>query len=406
MPELADRKLDDWLQSYLEYTADQQAPEKLHFWTALSLISASLKRQVWCTRVRYKLYPNIYVVFVALSGRIRKSTAIDFGISILKDAVKDIKIIQDATTPEGLVKYANRVSTIGTGASKFQMDSHIMVYADELATLFSYDRIRASRMSILLTKTYNCQDKYDHTTAKDDTITIQNPYFSLLAATDPSNLKVLPEDAIGGLLGRLMFISASERRKGTPRWADEDQGHRELRNNLVYDLHTISKMYGELEILPDAREMFNNWYDTIEEMEVSDRRESAFYERCHDTAVKVAMLHSVAKNNTMTVTLESMAVGIKLIEQQIPELKANLAWTGSSQFEVHRNKFIDLLVRHGAQGEKKKLLKDMAMNHDEFDVFLQTMVNDGTINPPITAGNKTIIRMTADAYETLRPKAT
>lgn len=401
---LPERLLADWIASYLEYTSDQQAPERLHFWTGLSLISAALKRQVWCNRVRYKLYPNIYVVFVALSGRIRKSTAIDFGISILKDAVKDIKIIQDATTPEGLIKYANRIATVGVGSQKFQMDSHLMVYADELASLFSYDRTRASRMSILLTKTYNCQDKYDHTTARDDTITILNPYFTILAATDPANLKVLPEDAIGGLLGRMMFISATERRKNTPRWAEEDDAHIELRNKLVYDLHTISMLGGELKILSDAREYFDRWYDKIEVMEMSDRREGAFYERCHDTAIKVAMLHAVAKSNEPTLTLESMIIGIKLIEQQIPELKANLSWTGANVFEQHRSKFIDILLRGGGMAELKYCLHQMGMNTTDFDLFIMTLIRDGTIEPQKVIKNRVIIKMTVEAYESYRAK--
>lgn len=141
------RKLGDWLESYLVYTEKQESPEKLHFWIGLSALSAALKRQVWMNRGYYKLYPNTYVLLVAESAMLRKSTAMDIGIKLVRDAVPDIHYISGSMTPEGLMKHMNRIK-VGTGENGkpiVRYDSHILIHADELAELFGFDRQRASR---------------------------------------------------------------------------------------------------------------------------------------------------------------------------------------------------------------------------------------------------------------------
>ena len=65
MGEPQQRQLDDWLDSYLDFTTGNESPEKLHLWTALALLSAAVKRQIWMDRGFYKLYTNIYVLMVA-----------------------------------------------------------------------------------------------------------------------------------------------------------------------------------------------------------------------------------------------------------------------------------------------------------------------------------------------------
>src|SRR5262245_31687639 len=101
---MTERRLSDWLDAYLEYTANQEPTDKLNFWVGVSMISAALKRQVWMKRIRYKLYPNIYVLIVADSGKARKSIAMDTGVKLLQSAVPDIFYISGSMTPEGLIK--------------------------------------------------------------------------------------------------------------------------------------------------------------------------------------------------------------------------------------------------------------------------------------------------------------
>src|SRR6267142_316807 len=307
------RQLGDWLHSYLDYTEDSESPEKFHLWVGLSLLSAAVKRQVFVTRVKYKLYPNIYVLLVAESGMARKSAAMDIGLPILKEAVLDCPVIADATTPEGLVKFIHRNSLISTRSGKINLDGFVMVHADELATLFSHDKIRAAKMGTLLTRCYMCPERYDHTTARDDTMSIKKPYITLLGATDPLNLKVIPEDiAIGGLLGRLIMVVSGSRRRGRPTWSDDDPKSNDLRKALINDLNIISQGMGEMTKTPAAMALYDQCYEGLVDREHAeqDRRIKGFFSRCHDTAVKVAMLISLSRSNDLILSESHMAGGI------------------------------------------------------------------------------------------------
>ena len=72
--------------SYLAYIAPaSEAPLVFHTWSAIAVVAASLKRNVFVGRGTYKLYPNLYTVLVGRPG-IGKGSAMHPAESILKDA--------------------------------------------------------------------------------------------------------------------------------------------------------------------------------------------------------------------------------------------------------------------------------------------------------------------------------
>ena len=62
------RKLDDWLTSFMDYTASMSAPKLFRQWTGLSMLSAALERKVWIETELGHLYPNLYVFLVSPPG--------------------------------------------------------------------------------------------------------------------------------------------------------------------------------------------------------------------------------------------------------------------------------------------------------------------------------------------------
>lgn len=366
----ADRLLQDWLASYLEYTSKQESPEKLHFWTGLVAIGAALKRQVWMNRGYYKLYPNIYVLLVAESAMLRKSTAMDIGIGLLRDAVPDLYYISGSMTPEGLIKHMNRVKVIGgeKGKQVIKYDSHVLIHADELAELFGFDKTRASKLTILLTKIYGAQAEHTHTLATEGQLLLRNLYPSFLAGTDPRNLKVLPEEAVAGLIGRLVFVTASEKRQPIA-WPTPSASDRALYQKLKSDLNTISSLTGEIKVTQQSHDCFEEWYNGLGSKKQEDTRLEAFRERCHDTALKIAMLLSISSTNTLTLEHPFVERGIEHIERQIPEFGKVANWAAASSYAQNRAKFIDLLRRQGGVGFRKQALKALAISLDELVIL-------------------------------------
>lgn len=392
------RLLQDWLQSYLEYTAEQEAPEKIHLWTALTLLSASVRRQFYMDLVFYHLFPNIYVLIVAESARARKSVAMEMGIDILTEAVPDIFIMRGRMTPEGLVKSMNRSKTVidqNRGGTIYE-DSHVFIFADELATLFGYDRQSASRMSMLLTEIYASKREYPHTTASDGVWMLYNLYPTLLAATDPRNLKVLPEEAIAGLLGRLIFVVAGERRRSTA-WADKKKiaASRTLRAALVSDLQKVAALNGVCEPTEEAKVLFATWYDRINEHKVTDHRIEPFLARCHDTARKIAMLIGVSRSDRLVVEAEHMAGGIAIVEKLLPEALRVVHWTGATAFSQNRVQFIEALRRLGGYATRRAVLRAVGIPAEDLDIIENTLKQEGVVETRIV-GRELYYRLTGE----------
>lgn len=394
---MADRLLSDWLESYLVYTQKQESPEKLHFWTGISLLSAALKRQVWMERVGYQLFTNTYVLFVAESAQVKKSTAIDIGIKLIRAAVPDLYYISGSMTPEGLLKHLNRTNKVNeNGHLTIAYDSHVLIHADELAELFGYDRQRASRFTILLTKIYGAQAEHTHTLATEGQLVLKNLYPTLLAATDPRNLKVLPEEAVGGLIGRMIFVTAQEPRAPIA-WGPDPASRETREQELLYerlksDLERISQLSGEMFLTPAARTYFATWYNKHAQTKQEDSRVDAFRARCHDTALKVAMLLSIAKHDKLVLDELYMARGIEYIERQIPEFGRVANWAVASTYAQNRARFIDTLRRQGGVGMRRQMLKLLALPLEDITILETSLEQEGTLTIQ-PAGGKMIYRL-------------
>src|SRR3990172_8994626 len=79
------RNVSDWLQGYIEYTANLEAPDKFHFWTGVATIAGALQGKCWVDMGKWKWKPNFYIIFVAPPGIIGKSTTADVGIGLLRE---------------------------------------------------------------------------------------------------------------------------------------------------------------------------------------------------------------------------------------------------------------------------------------------------------------------------------
>ncbi len=341
-------------------------------------------------RVRYKLYPNIYVMLVATSATARKSIAMDTGIKLLKESVPDIFYIGGSMTPEGLVKHMNRQKsvvkqTIADGKRiEVQLDSHVIIHMDEVAESFGYDRTRASKFTILLTKIYGAQDEHTHTIASEDQVLLRNLYPVVLSGTDPNNLKVLPDDAIAGLLGRLIFV-AEDKKKRSIAWSNEEEDKKAdaLQVLLKEDLHTISCLMGQMTPTDEARAAFEVWYTDLGKRKIEDPKIEGFRQRCHDTALKIAMIYSLAESNNLIVSIEHVAKGIKQIERQLPEFNNLSQWAANSEYAQRRARVVESLRRQGGAGTRAQMMKSMSISLDDMMILEHSLEAEHTLDVEI-----------------------
>lgn len=89
---------NDFLESYLQYTADGETPVFFHRWAAITALGAMLGRNYSLLHGHKFIYPNIYAMLMGTPGT-RKSTAIDIVKGIIKEAGYT-EIAADKTTKE------------------------------------------------------------------------------------------------------------------------------------------------------------------------------------------------------------------------------------------------------------------------------------------------------------------
>lgn len=294
-----------WLQTYRKYVHKQESPDIFHFWIGMSMISATLKRNIWIDQNAYTIYPNQYVILVAESASCRKSVAMELGLDLLL-ANKDIRAVHERTTVEGLTDLMNRATVSPTG--KIRPDGSVLLHADELSNMFS----RASYITDLvsfLTAAYTAKSRLDFLTRNKGFVQVRNPCPSLLAGTTPGQMgEIFPTMAISsGFLGRILMVTAKKGRR-----EPEPKLRKDLRQSLIDDLYDMSLLQGEIKLTPECRAHFNEWYKVMEGSPSPNL--DSFYERKHDHVLKSAMLLSVSESNDMVITNDHFEAAVSAIE--------------------------------------------------------------------------------------------
>ena len=282
--------LTGFFADYMEYTNLQESPASFHFWVAATIIGATLQRRAWVDKGAYLVYPNLFTVLVAPTGKCRKSTAINMGTQLLTGS-NWVNIIADKTTPEGLVDaLAYGTEFVGSGVAKPDIsyrDSCGLIKASELAVFLN----RASYnqdMITLLTTLYDCLDAWDYRLKTQKAVHLQNIAVSFLAASTADWFDILPKDAFGGgFWSRFILVVKEEtdRRITMIKYKREEKAA-VLRQQL---LQIYASAKGAVRLTQEAYDWYVNWYNTHDEI-ASDEKMIGFLERKQDVILKLAII--------------------------------------------------------------------------------------------------------------------
>ena len=206
------RQFDNWLQAYLDYSSVSEAPDKFHYWTAISVIAGALRRRVWLDMGYFEWTPNCYIIFVAPPGIVSKSTTMNIGMSILRE-VPGVKFGPDAVTWQALTQaLAGATEAVQMADGTFHPMSSITIASGELGTFFNpNDR----EMVDLLVALWDGQrGVFQKTTKTQGNDTIENPWVNLIGCTTPAWIAGnVPEYLIGGgFTSRCIFVYADFKR--------------------------------------------------------------------------------------------------------------------------------------------------------------------------------------------------
>ena len=377
------RKCNDWLKEYVDYNSGQESPSMFHLWVGYSMVAAALDRNSFINRGYYKLYPNLYIVLVGASARVRKTTAVNIGHKIFKDALPNKTIISQKITPEALI------NMLGERYKKVKISSGYLI-SSELSVFLSASA-RDAGLIQLLTKLYDCEDILDYHTIVRGKEEVYNCCCNILGATTPDWLKGgMPEHSVGGgFTSRVIFVyqDRPDRLVAFPIITDE---MREMRKKLVSDLGEIGKLRGEFKLSRDAMDWFEDWYVDVFKPEMyKEKALNGYYGRKHDTLLKLGMLRCACRGDRLIVEAEDLAKSLHSLnvnEKKLPQTIKLIEVTSEGR---DTDKVLRVISRRDEVGYSE-LLRSLSycMNSKKINEVIEGLLSSEVIKETIKNGKK------------------
>ncbi len=336
---MAERKLQDWIKSYMSYSSYAEAPDKMHFWVAVSTIAGALRRRVWIDQGYFQWTPNFYIIFVAPPGIVSKSTTLSIGMKLLK-SIDGIKFGPDAVTWQALTQaLADAKEDVLMEDGTYHPMSCVTIASSEFGTFLNpNDREMVDVLVSLWDGQLGVWEKRTKTQGSDR---IENPWINIAACTTPGWIAGnFPEYLIGGgFTSRCIFVYARNKRKlvaypaaGLP------PEFLSLQADLIHDLEAISILRGAFVLSPEAVEWGTAWYErhyNDPNRDLNNDRFAGYLARKQTHMHKLAMVLSASYKNDLVITkqdLETAALITTSLEADMPQVFELIGVQGQAKF--------------------------------------------------------------------------
>lgn len=379
------RRLDNWLESYLEYTLETEPAKQFHIWTGLSAIASALRKKVWFRFGRIRIHPNLFVVLVSEPGVARKTQAITYGEEIVSE-VSAIVTSADAITPQAMLEDLERSKAEEVMPDNTTlMHNSLSIISSEFESFLGQKKDN-TKMLVLLTDLYDCKIRpYRYRTKGAGTNVIASAFLTLEAGTTPESLaSSLPPTAIGGgLTTRILFIWADgkEKKVDVPEISAEIK---ELKKHLIHDLTVMSRIVGAYTYNKESRKWWKNFYNNYEELSperlCKDPTFRGWYSRKPTLMLKVGMLLAAAKSNTLTIGILELEEALARIESVEEVMHKAFLAVGRSEITPDVALVMTIVQREKVISEKQLMsLVWRDIDNLKFDNVINTTIRAGNI---------------------------
>lgn len=335
---MSNRRLDNWLDAYVQYTVDTESASIFHKWVALSTISGAMQKKVWFNFGRFRIHPNLYIVLVAEPGIARKTKALELGEEITAE-ITTITRSADCITPQALLEdleLAGHDEEMPDG-STFKHNS-LSIISGEFES-FLGQKSDNKKMLVLLTDLFDCKHRpYRYRTKASGTNVISSVFLNLQAATTPDSLaSSLPSTAIGGgLTTRIIFIWADDKSKkvSVPELTREIE---DLKQDLIIDLSVIHRIVGGYSFTKESRKWWDDWYygkfnERDPARKCKDPAFNGWYTRKPIFVVKLGMILAASKHSVLHVGISEFEQALEILDEVEQDMA--LAFSGVGRSEI------------------------------------------------------------------------
>lgn len=280
-----------WIERYVHlcHQKSPMAPEIFHETVALHCVSSVLGRNISYERGAKTVYPNIWAVVLGPSGTSKKSTALDYGHSMLTTVAHEMQIA-DCGSVEGLIaelaeQSSNGICQVWASQDEFSRVVTGMKKKDYLSDLKDvymqlYDGKPLSRRLV-------------KTNYRVDPV-----YMTFISATTPSRLSSILDasDLEDGFLSRFLLVYGRD--NGYIDDGEPDPSWSKMRKDLEYDLTQLRTAYAsyrtEMFLNKQAAHFFNAWKQDLDSMVRGKQFPPSAAARMEDYFIKMAMLWEVS----------------------------------------------------------------------------------------------------------------
>jgi hypothetical protein len=271
-----------------------------------------VRKNVYINRYFYKLYPNIYVALVSSRSGLKKGIPISIVKSLL-ELCGTTRVISGCNSIQGLIKELSMQRTYPNGM--VLSDAQGIMLSDEFES-FLTDDPKALTYLTALHNTHEHEKSWTKNIKSSPIEELKSPCLTLLVASNEAlfDSVVRQKDIEGGFIARTFLIHEYRPKLINPLVVAPKvklDAH-----ELAMHLLKMSKIKGEFVWTPEAGDFYTEWYTKISLMDSDDRTGSVG--RLGDQVLKVAMLVSLARKDTLDITVEDLSLAITKCEDCMP----------------------------------------------------------------------------------------
>ena len=313
-----------WLEYLTESTKSLEPPERFFYWSGLATIASIVKKNVFINRFSYNLYPNIYVILVSAKSGLRKGVPISYARSFV-EKLGATRVISGQNSIPAMLQELSQQTTNGNG--KVYSNAQALLLAPELDSFLIKDESSLTTLTDLYdTHAYETSWKKN---LKSGKIELKEPCITLLGASNEVLLEdfVRVKDVEGGFLARTFIVHESKRQTNNSlMWEPVGLTKRE---ELIKPLERLNNLAGVFDIPDPVKHIYNDWYIKISEADHDDR--TGTMERIGDSVLKVAMLISLSRSNSLVIEQEDLELSIEKCEETLIGTKKITLGQGKSE---------------------------------------------------------------------------
>lgn len=412
------RGAGSWIDKYVKaaLSISPMTPILFHTSTALFLASVIIARRLYVNMNYGKVYPNLYILWIAPTTLFRKTTALNIGLNILVRHFPFLLAPQESTPEALLSDFAGKEPTNYKEMTAGEQDDwkqfrryaaqHCLVL-DEFSMLMAGmgKDYNAGLMEALL-NFHDCSDSYTRSTRVQGIIRVNNSYLSILGVSTPgAMLRFLRDEKLwsNGFFPRFALLAPETER---PEWRQPNG--KPMPKAVLQQLVTLFNKLPtpewpkppesiEVKIEVDAFKLWKDYNQAVSyEILKSSLDESLYgiYGRLPNQAIKIATILAALdwdKGDAPVITLLHMVRGIEIAESWRASAHRVIALSNQSFYQCNRQRILELIVEKGSNGitlrDLSKAMRKVTPN--EIKNILDQMISVREIElVPLPPGSK------------------